>query len=125
MLSPMPSVQKYVSFILAQLTEFSDIKLIITPSINEPKPPFLALVGITIHIYIFVKICDFIMLLIVTALLQVEILSGGESEGGSLEEHVGQETQVPQSIANPHGDDKSVVRHLCQIVKRQLVWDQG
>ena len=63
------------------------------------------------------------MLLILTALLPVEILSGGESEGGSLEEHVGQETQVPQSIANPHGDDKSVVRRQCQNVKRQLVWD--
>lgn len=63
------------------------------------------------------------MLLILTALLPVEILSGGESEGGSLEEHVGQETQVPQSIANPHGDDKSVVRRHCQNVKRQLVWD--
>ena len=53
------------------------------------------------------------MLLIMTALLPVEILSGGESEGGSLEEHVGQESQVPQSIANPHGDDKSVVRCQC------------
>ena len=70
--------------------------------------------------FFFSKICDFIMLLILTALLPVEILSGGESEGGSLEEHVGQETQVPQSIANPHGDDKSVVRHLCQVVQKAI-----
>ena len=41
----MPSVQKYVNLVLAQLTEFSGINLIITPSIHEPKPPSLALVG--------------------------------------------------------------------------------
>ena len=41
----------------------------------------------------------------------MEILSGGESEGGSLEESVCQETQTSQSISNSHGDvEKSVVR---------------
>jgi len=44
-------------------------------------------------------------------LLSVEILSGGESEGGSVEETVCQETQTPRAVSNSHGDvDKSVVR---------------
>ena len=44
-------------------------------------------------------------------MIAVEILSGGESEGGSLEETVCQETQTPQAVSNSHGDvEKSVVR---------------
>lgn len=44
-------------------------------------------------------------------MLSVEILSGGESEGGSVEETVCQETQTPRAVSNSHGDmDKSVVR---------------
>ena len=45
--------------------------------------------------------------------LSVEILSGGESEGGSVEETVCQETQTPRVVSNSHGDvDKSVVRSI-------------
>lgn len=54
----------------------------------------------------------------VSDLSQVEILSGGESEGGSLEESVCQETQTPQSVANSHGDvEKSV--------KKKGGWPKG
>ena len=46
-------------------------------------------------------------------LFSVEILSGGESEGGSVEETVCQETQTPRAVSNSHGDlEKSVVRLL-------------
>ena len=44
-------------------------------------------------------------------LISVEILSGGESEGGSVEETVCQETQTPRAVSNSHADlEKSVVR---------------
>ena len=47
----------------------------------------------------------------------MEILSGGESEGGSLEESVCQETQTPQAVSNSHGDvEKSVVRQLIELL---------
>lgn len=54
----------------------------------------------------------------VSDLSQVEILSGGESEGGSLEETVCQETQTPQAVSNSHGDvEKSV--------KKKGGWPKG
>ena len=41
----------------------------------------------------------------------MEILSGGESEGGSAEETVCQETQTTRAVSNSHADvEKSVVR---------------
>lgn len=54
----------------------------------------------------------------VSDLSQVEILSGGESEGGSLEENVCHETPPPHSIAHSHNDvDKSV--------KKKGGWPKG
>lgn len=50
-------------------------------------------------------------------MISVEILSGGESEGGSLEETVCQETQTPQAVSNSHGDvEKSAVRLLSNVL---------
>ena len=49
----------------------------------------------------------------VNCLFLVEILSGGESEGGSAEETVCQETQTTTAVSNSHGDvEKPEVRYL-------------
>lgn len=54
----------------------------------------------------------------VSDLSQVEILSGGESEGGSVEETVCQETQTPRAVSNTHGD-------LEKSVKKKGGWPKG
>lgn len=59
----------------------------------------------------------------VSDLSQVEILSGGESEGGSAEETVCQETQTTTAVSNSHGDVEKP--EYMYVQKKKGGWPKG